>query len=449
MLREWLNLWWFGIFAAALCLAGMSLGAEPLGGGFQDASRGLDLRERRTALVIGNGAYKDAPLRNPVNDARAMAAALRASGFEVALLEDASRVQMREAIRAFGIRLAEGGVGLFYFAGHGMQVRGRNFLIPVGVDIASEDEAASEAVEVDAILAKLETARNRLNILILDACRNNPFGRSFRGSQQGLAPMDAPTGTFVAFATAPGRTAADGTGAHGVYTGALLRQLQAPGLKLEDLFKRARAEVLQASAQQQTPWESSSVVGDFFFLPGTPASPDTAAAPVATPPPATPAASSWRTDSALQMVVLGLLDPKGLKGMTQPERLQVWEEVRQRLADAKGQAPDEDLTRLAGFVEAQAARLRLPGGGQARARNWEDAWAELQVLTILNANLELDAGMVASMDAKDRTELWNGFQKRLKQVTANRPIRNLELDATLRRILDRQHYWMTRRAKEV
>ena len=232
-------------------------------------------QEARVALVIGNGAYKDAPLRNPVNDAQAMANAVKACGFTVTRLENATRSQMREAIRAFGAKIAEGGVGLFYYAGHGMQVKGRNYLIPVGADIAQEDEVEGEAVEVDAVLAKMETARNRLNILILDACRDNPFGRSFRSSQHGLATMDAPTGTYVAFATAPGKTAADGSGANGMYTHALLRQLKNPGLRLEDVFKRTRAEVLEASGQKQTPWENSSIVGDFYFLQGSAPTPIT------------------------------------------------------------------------------------------------------------------------------------------------------------------------------
>jgi len=246
--------------------------------------------ENRVALVIGNAAYKDAPLKNPVNDARAMANAIKACGFTVTRLENATRVQMREAIRTFGSQIGQGGIGLFYYAGHGMQVKGRNYLIPVGADIAQEDEVESEAVEVDAVLAKMETARNRLNIVILDACRNNPFGRSFRGRQQGLAQMDAPTGTYVAFATAPGRTAADGSGANGLYTRALLDYLQLPGLKLEEVFKRARAEVLQASGQEQTPWENSSIVGDFFFVPGNAAPAGVPASGTRLPPPPVAAA---------------------------------------------------------------------------------------------------------------------------------------------------------------
>ena len=253
-------------------------------------------QEARVALVIGNGAYKDSPLKNPLHDARTMASAFQGCGFSVTKLENATRSQMREAIRAFGAKIAEGGVGLFYYAGHGMQVKGRNYLIPVGADIAQEDEVEGEAVEVDAILAKMETARNRLNILILDACRNNPFGRSFRSSQQGLAQMDAPTGTYVAFATSPGKTAADGAGDNGMYTQALLHQLKVPGLRLEEVFKLARAEVLKASDQKQTPWENSSIVGDFYFLPA-----------VAPPTAVTVAAMPMLPSAPVAMAELGAL----------------------------------------------------------------------------------------------------------------------------------------------
>lgn len=225
-------------------------------------------QEPRAALVVGNGAYREAPLRNPVNDARALSASLRRCGFRVVLLENATREQMRTALRTFGDTIRHGGVGLFYFAGHGMQVKGRNYLIPVGADIAREDEVAGEALDTESVFAKLESAGNRLNILILDACRNNPFGRSFRSSSAGLAQMDAPKGTYIAFATAPGRTAADGAGIHGLYTQHLLANLEVPGLRIEDVFKRVRAGVLKASSDQQMPWDSSSLTGDFYFVPG-------------------------------------------------------------------------------------------------------------------------------------------------------------------------------------
>jgi hypothetical protein len=231
------------------------------------------IAEARTALIIGNGAYHSAPLKNPVQDARAMAEALRKCGFRVTLLEDATRMRMVEALRDFGVTIQGGGVGLLYYAGHGMQVKGRNYLVPVDADLASEDEVPYNTLDADAVLAKMESARNRLNILILDACRNNPFARSFRSSAQGLAQMDAPAGSYIAFATSPGRTAADGTGTHGLYTQHLLDQLGRPGIKVEDVFKRVRASVMRDSQQQQVPWESSSITGDFYFVPGAPAEP--------------------------------------------------------------------------------------------------------------------------------------------------------------------------------
>jgi hypothetical protein len=232
--------------------------------------------EARTALVIGNGGYREGPLNNPPNDARAMAAALGACGFRVTLLVDASRGDMFRALREFGERIQGGGVGLFYYAGHGMSVKGSNYLIPVGADIASEDEVPVQALDVNAVLGKMDTARNRLNILILDACRNNPFARSFRSASHGLSLMEAPSGTFVAFATAPGSTASDGQGKNGLYTQHILEAMREPGLKLEEMFKEVRVGVKYDSHDQQIPWDSSSLTGDFYFVPtaavpGTPA----------------------------------------------------------------------------------------------------------------------------------------------------------------------------------
>ena len=226
--------------------------------------------EARHALVIGNGAYAQGPLRNPVNDARAMAKALGEAGFRVLLVEDASQGSMQRAIRTFGDQIAKGGVGLFYFAGHGLQVRGRNYLVPVNADIAREDEIEFNTVDVNLVLAKMDSAKNGLNIVILDACRNNPFQRSFRSMQTGLAQMDAPTGTFIAFATAPGSVAADGAGEHGVYTKYLLGEMTKPGLQIEHLFKQVRNAVMAETKGQQIPWESSSLRGDFAFRAGAP-----------------------------------------------------------------------------------------------------------------------------------------------------------------------------------
>ena len=172
--------------------------------------------EQRVALVIGNAAYKTSPLSNPVNDAGDMAAKLTKLGFDVTLKTNAGQREMNRAITEFGERLKPGGVALFYYAGHGIQAKGRNYLIPVDADIKSASSIFSEAVDVDQLLEQLAPAR--VSMVLLDACRNNPFERSFRGSAGGLAQIDAPKGTFIAYATSPGKVAADGEGRNGLYT---------------------------------------------------------------------------------------------------------------------------------------------------------------------------------------------------------------------------------------
>ena len=231
------------------------------------ASTGIN-SSQRLALIIGNSAYKDAPLTNPVNDARAIAQALRDSGFTVITRENIDHRGMLAALREFGDRLRAGGTGLFYYAGHGMQIKGRNYLIPVGSNIDREDEVAYSAVDAQAVLDKMEAAGNVANIMILDACRNNPFARSMRSGQTGLAQMDAPVGTLLAYATSPGAVASDGNGANGLYTQHLLNAIAQPGNKVEDVFKQVRANVRRDSQGKQVPWESTSLEGDFYFRSG-------------------------------------------------------------------------------------------------------------------------------------------------------------------------------------
>ena len=218
--------------------------------------------EARIALVIGNSAYRESPLRNPVNDVRAMAQRLRELGFTVLAHENATKRTMEAAIIEFGRRLAEGGVGAFYYAGHGLQVRGRNYLVPVDAEIEDEASTRVAAVDVELLLEQMGEAKNRVNIVILDACRNNPFERRMRGASRGLAAVDAARGTLVAYATAPGSVAADGDGKNGLYTEELLEALHEPGLKVEEVFKRVRINVARRSKGTQTPWESSSLTGD-------------------------------------------------------------------------------------------------------------------------------------------------------------------------------------------
>ncbi len=230
------------------------------------------LAEVKVALVVGNAAYPSAPLRNPVNDATAMAERLKAAGFEVTLRTNVTQREMTRAVSRFGQDLKTGSVGLFYYAGHGMQVRGRNFLVPVDADIQSEASVRSEAVDLDLVLEQL--GPSRLSMVILDACRNNPFEGRFRSSGgSGLAQIDAPKGTLLAYATAPGKVASDGDGSHGLYTAELLKAMDLPGAKVEEVFKAVRVNVIKATAGLQVPWESSSLTGDYYFRPAAAAPP--------------------------------------------------------------------------------------------------------------------------------------------------------------------------------
>lgn len=227
-------------------------------------------RERRLALVLGNGAYQfTSPLLNPVNDATDVSAALRGMGFEVILGTNQTLPQMRKLMREFGARLKQnGGVGLFYYAGHGIQAGGRNFLIPVDADIASEIETEDVALDVNSILRQMDAAGNGFNIVILDACRNNPFARSWNRdvASGGLAQISAPTGTLIAYSTCPDCVASDGGGKNGLYTEVLLSQMRRADVDLLRMFQSVRADVKQRSNGRQVPWESNSTTGDFYFV---------------------------------------------------------------------------------------------------------------------------------------------------------------------------------------
>ncbi len=264
--------------------------AESRASGFQDRQLQRDpsrpATERRTALVIGNGAYTHAPpLKNPPNDARDMVVTLKTLGFEVTAGINVNQREMKRLIREFGMNLKSGGAGLFYYAGHGVQSKGRNYLIPVDAEIQSEPEVEDFGVDVNLVLNFMDDAQNGLNIVILDACRDNPFARSFRSATNGLAQVDAPTGTLIAYATAPGRVASDGAGRNGLYTSELLRQLPAPGLAVTEVFMRVRAEVMKQTANKQVPWEASSLVGSFYFTAPriSPANPTTGESTAAAP----------------------------------------------------------------------------------------------------------------------------------------------------------------------
>jgi formylglycine-generating enzyme required for sulfatase activity len=226
--------------------------------------------ERRTALVIGNASYSTGPLKNPVNDATDMAASLKKLGFTVILVKNAKLQGMEEAIEAFGKQLQKGGVGLFYYAGHGVRVKGVNYLIPVDARINKETDLKYKAVNANRVLDEMGYAKNPLNVVILDACRDNPFARSYRNAARGLAIVSAaPTGTFISYSTSPGNVARDGKGRNSPYTAALLDSMQQPGLSIEQVFKSVRVKLDKETKGKQVPWELSSLKGDFYFVPGS------------------------------------------------------------------------------------------------------------------------------------------------------------------------------------
>lgn len=222
--------------------------------------------EKRVALVIGNSAYLKGPLKNPVNDATDVAAKLRASGFEVIERSNIKTSQIGRTLREFRAQLTPGAVALFFYAGHGLQIRGENYLPAVDADIEAEEDAPNQSIAMRQIMEIMEDAKTRLNLAFLDACRNNPYARSFRSGADGLARVSAPSGTLISFATRPGSVAADGTGRNGLYTTHLLQAMDAPNLQVELMLKRVNSSVKQASQGRQEPWLEGSIEGDFYFL---------------------------------------------------------------------------------------------------------------------------------------------------------------------------------------
>jgi uncharacterized caspase-like protein len=253
-----------GLLALAALLAATIAAAQaPPGASVVD--------EQRVALVIGNAAYRgDDALDNPVNDARLIARTLEQAGFRVTQKENLTRAAMLAAMRQFGDQLGERSVAVLFYAGHGVQLRDRNFMIPVDAELTREDDVVVHGVDVGYMLERMAAARSRVNVVILDACRDNPLAKRAGTAARGLAQMDAPIGTLLAFATAPGKGAPDnaGGGANSVYSASLARHMLSRGLAVELMFKRVREDVVRGTAKLQVPWEHSSLTGEFSFMPG-------------------------------------------------------------------------------------------------------------------------------------------------------------------------------------
>ena len=238
---------------------------EPVSENLQAAAAA---EQKRLALVIGNGIYTyGGVLANPENDANDISSRLQGLGFDVMVFNNLGLSDFKKAIDDFGLRLAGYDIGLFYYAGHGIQVKGNNYLIPVDANLRTENDVEYDCVNAGRLLAKMEDAGSTTNIIILDACRDNPFERSWRRATHGmgLAFMTAPAGSLISYATSPGATASDGSGRNGLFTSALLNYIDEPGLSILEMFQKVRTYVRENSGGEQVPWESTSLEGNFYM----------------------------------------------------------------------------------------------------------------------------------------------------------------------------------------
>ncbi len=314
-------------------------------------STAASMAESRMALVIGQSAYRAVtPLPNPTNDAKAMAQLLGEAGFEVTSASDLSQNAMRQTVSDFAAQVAAKGkdtVALVFYAGHGMQIDGENFLIPIDIDPKREADIPLQAVRLNDILNTLTSVPSRMRLVLLDACRNNPFPEIGKTAGRGLAIVDAKfgaPGTFLSFSTSPGAEAEDGSGANSPYTTALLTAAKEPGLSIEDAFKRVRVSVNKATEGRQTPWESSSLTDDFRFFTVT----DASAKPT----------EAKSTDAA----------PAGTKPAEQKRTLEQWKVA------LKGKSPEtaHEMIVADGSVDAYEAFVTLYSDEvfAPRARSW-------------------------------------------------------------------------------
>ncbi len=253
---------WFVI--GLLLVAGTSFGQRNLA----ITASGTENGSKRVALVVGNSAYTTLPLDNPINDARAMAVKLQSLGFEVIKRENLTSKQIGSTLREFRSRLAPGAEAIFFYAGHGLQVKGVNYLPAVDADISSEEDVPMQSLEVGKVLELMEDSKTRLNLVFLDACRNNPFSRRFRSAAEGLAKVNAPSGTIMSFATRPGSVASDGDGKNGLYTEHLLAAMDQPGQPIEQVLKQVLSGVKKTSKGKQEPWWEGGIEGNFYFIQG-------------------------------------------------------------------------------------------------------------------------------------------------------------------------------------
>jgi hypothetical protein len=312
----------------------------------------------RVALVIGNADYQGERLDNPVHDAASIGQTMRRLGFRVDLLTNANRRQMSEAINRFASKLKSNEVGFFYFSGHGAQVNGENYLIPIDARVENERDIKYATVHIGEVLDAMADAKNAVNIVIIDACRNNPFARSWRSSTRGLAPIHAATGMIIAYSTAPGQLASDGpAGGNSPYMKHLMTEMLMPGLPVEQVFKKVRVDVQRETGGKQMPWESSSLMGEFSFNPSSKLA--TPPADLTPPPrpsfsPASPG-SSGSSGAVLQRAQKAYIDGH----FAQPAGNNAIELARQVLQSEPGNRTARDLMTLAASAAERQAKTAL------------------------------------------------------------------------------------------
>ncbi len=340
---------------------GRALAAGLLAGGLAALLLTGEVRaEARVALVVGNSTYEQAPwLANPANDARLMAATLSRLGFAVTLETDVTQAGLRRALGAFTDAVAAAGsdsIAFFYYAGHGVQLDGRNYLVPVDAAVGNARDVVLGSVSASDLLQTLELAGGNANLVILDACRDNPFRRGTRGLSLGLARMDAPVGSIIGYATGPGQTALDGSGAHSPYTQALADALLTPGLAIEQVFKQVRRRVYEGTGGAQTPWEESSLIQE-VVLGGDAVQPSAAAS-------AQPAIAAPRRDVATdEAATAEAVTPQGPR-----------DEQRPAVAAEPKEAASVERSRRSRHMPESTAAARAPAaaiaGDPARVRDF-------------------------------------------------------------------------------
>jgi len=371
---------------------------------------GVAQAERRLALVIGNGDYQVQPLDNPTNDARLIAETLQSVGFEVTHLEDLGQRDLERAVVTFSRDLRAAGedsVGFFFYAGHAIQADGENYLIPVDAELQDTLDLRIQTLDASTVMTSLEAAGNRLNMVFLDACRNNPFKGVSRSGTRGLTKMDAPTGTLIAYSTAPGDVAADGVGRNSPYSRALARAIQEPGLPVEQVLKRVRIEVMERTGNRQTPWESSSLTGDFVFIEDVP---EPEPAPKIAAPPAqdqTVEIEFWKAVASTNSEN-GYRDylsryPDGLFAGLASDRIEALA-AKQTAAEAKA-ARDAELV----FFQAIQAKESVAGYENYLAQYPDGLFASLarQRIGALEAEQTASRSALSTPAADQETILWN------------------------------------------